>query len=73
MIKCKVCKLMFKKTEVLHQITHKMIMKMKAHWDKRGMFQLDHLNRFKDPMRTTTVCDLCYMIIIAEHELINTE
>lgn len=51
----------------------KMISELRLHYNKRGIFKFDNFTRFKDTKRTCKVCELCYEIIIAEHELIRTE
>ena len=54
-------------------VTMRMLSKLRSHYNKRGIFKFDHFTRFKDTRRTCKVCELCYQIVIAEHELIKTE
>lgn len=69
----KLCKWAFKPEEMQKIVTMKMLSKLRSHYNKRGIFKFDHFTRFKDTKRTWKVCDLCYRIVIAEHELIRTE
>lgn len=69
----KLCKCAFKPEEMQKIVTMKMLSKLRSHYNKRGIFKFDHFTRFKDTKRTWKVCDLCYRIVIAEHELIRTE
>ena len=69
----KLWKCAFKPEEMQKIVTMKMLSKLRSHYNKRGIFKFDHFTRFKDTKRTWKVCDLCYRIVIAEHELIRTE
>ena len=43
-----------------------MITEMRNHFNKRGIFDFDHLLTFSESNQSCRVCDLCYMLIIAE-------
>ena len=73
LVYCKFCKIAFLKNEVWRIVTMKMISELRGHYNKRGIFKFDHFTRFKDTKRTCKVCELWYMIVIAEHELMKTE
>ena len=69
----KLCKIAFLKNEVSRIVTMKMISELRGHYNKRGIFKFDHFTKFKDTKRSCKVWELCYMIVIAEHELMKTE
>lgn len=73
LVYCKLCKVAFLKNQVSKIVTMKMISELRGHYNKRGIFKFDHFTKFKDTKRTCKVCELCYMIVIAEHELMKTE
>ncbi|CAI2379679.1 unnamed protein product [Moneuplotes crassus] len=73
LVYCKLCKVAFMKNEVSKIVTMKMISELRGHYNKRGIFKFDHFTKFKDTKRTCKVCELCYMIVIAEHELMKIE
>ena len=73
LVYCKFCKIAFLKNEVWRIVTMKMISELRGHYNKRGIFKFDHFTKFKDTKRTWKVCELWYMIVIAEHELMKTE
>lgn len=54
-------------------VTCKMLWELKSHLCKRGVFKFDYLEMFKESMSTCKVCDICYMLIVAEQELIEIE
>ncbi|CAI2373869.1 unnamed protein product [Moneuplotes crassus] len=69
---CKLCKCAFQPFQIKKIVTMKMLSVLRSHYNKRGIFKFDHFTKFKDTKRTCKVCDLCYQIIIAEHDLIHT-
>lgn len=50
-----------------------MMYELKTHLYKRGIFKFDHLEMYKDSIETCKVCNFCYMLVVAEHELIEIE
>ena len=50
-----------------------MLFLLKQHLNKRGIFKFEYLERFKDQQLSCKVCDLWYLLVIAEHELIEVE
>jgi hypothetical protein len=69
----KLWKIAFLKKDVSKIVTMKMISELRGHYNKRGIFKFDHFTKFKDTKRTWKVWELCYMIVLAEHELMKTE
>lgn len=51
----------------------KMLYELKTHLNKRGIFNFEYLERFKEARMSCKVCDICYMLVDAEHELIEIE
>ena len=51
----------------------KMLFELKQHLDKRGIFKFEHLEMFKGHSLSCKLCDICYMLVVAEHELMEME
>ncbi len=70
------CRQHFEKPEMKRVATHKMLLDLKQHFNKRGIFLIEKINQHvinelnanqtKWKANTFKVCDLCYFIIIAE-------
>ena len=75
LVTCKLCRISFMKNEVNKIVTMKMISELKSHYTKnsKSFIKFDHFTKLKDTKRTWKVWELCYMIIIAEHDLMKTE
>ena len=56
-------------------VTDSMLGKLISHLRKRGVFTFEHsiLSNTKSLESSSLVCDLCYMLIVAENELIALE
>jgi hypothetical protein len=83
------CRLSYKKSEVTKIVTFKMLYELKTHLYKRGIFEsqsifefkyldvsflvFDGLQKFSESTQSCKVCDICYMLVVAEHELIEVE
>lgn len=70
---CKLCNLIFKKDEASKTLTYKLLWEFSQHLKKRGedyysLFEVSHSST-----RPCRVCDLCYMVVVSEHELIELE
>lgn len=70
---CKLCNLIFKKDEASKTLTYKLLWEFSQHLKKRGeeyhaQFDISHSST-----RPCRVCDLCYMVVVSEHELIELE
>ncbi len=50
-----------------------MLHELKSHLNKRGIFKFDYVDKFTDSTQSCKVCDICYMLVVAEHELIEVE
>lgn len=50
-----------------------MLYELKSHLYKRGIFKFEHLEVYKDSIETCKVCNIWYMLVVAEHELIEIE
>ncbi|CDW79711.1 UNKNOWN [Stylonychia lemnae] len=80
---CILCKEHYEKCEMKRVITHKMIIDLKNHLNKRGIFLLEqinpqilndlNINHQKWKTNTCKVCDICYLIVVAEQDLQNVE
>ena len=51
----------------------KMLFELKQHLNKRGIFKFEHLEMFWGHQLSCKLCDICYMLVVAEHELIDIE
>jgi len=72
-VQCQLCRLCYKNSEVTKIVTYKMLHELKAHLNKRGIFQFDYVDKFTESTQSCKVCDICYMLVVAEHELIEVE
>lgn len=72
-LKCELCHVVKKKQQVSKVITMKMLYELKSHLQKRGIFSFDYLDRFKDSTDSCKICDVCYLMVVAERELIEIE
>lgn len=69
---CKLCGLIFKKDEASKTLTYKLLWEFARHLKKRGG-ELTNLDLNHSSTRPCRVCDLCYMVVVSEHELIELE
>lgn len=69
---CKLCGLIFKKDEASKTLTYKLLWELSQHLKKRGR-QLNDIEVSHSSTRPCRVCDLCYMVVVSEHELIELE
>ena len=54
-------------------VTLKMLYELKTHLNKRGIFKFEYLDKYSESSQSCKVCDICYMLVVAEHELIEIE
>ena len=71
--RCKMWRIKYSQDQINKLITTKMMYELKTHLYKRGIFKFDHLEMYKDSIETCKVCNFCYMLVVAEHELIEIE
>ena len=69
---CKLCGLIFKKDEASKTLTYKLLWEFARHLKKRGG-EMKILDLNHSSTRPCRVCDLCYMVVVSEHELIELE
>lgn len=69
---CKLCGDIFKKDEASKTLTYKLLWELVQHLKKRGR-QLKDIEVSHSSTRPCRVCDLCYMVVVSEHELIELE
>ena len=69
---CKLCGLLFKKDEASKTLTYKLLWEFCKHLKKRGQ-SLNDIDFNHSSTRPCRVCDLCYMAVVSEHELIELE
>lgn len=50
-----------------------MLWELKQHLNKWGIFKFEHLEMFEGHQLTCKLCDICYMLVVAEHELMEIE
>lgn len=50
-----------------------MLFELKQHLNKWGIFRFEHLDMFRGHQLSCKLCDICYMLVVAEHELIDIE
>ena len=67
------CRLSYKKSEVTKIVTFKMLFELRTHLIKRGNFNFEYLEKLQESTQSCKVCDICYMLVVAEHELIEVE
>jgi hypothetical protein len=71
---CTMCKISFTKEDMTKTVTKKLILDLKTHINKRGIFWMKAFNPafFTSCSKNDDyypVCDICYNIIMAESEL----
>lgn len=71
--RCEMCRIEYKKSEITKFVTKKSLFELKSHLSKRGVFNFDYLDTFKESNGSCKICDTCYLIIVAEQELIEIE
>ena len=73
---CKLCKINFRRDQLRRLVTDSMILRLISHLRKRGVFTFEFSqlsNNNTQTEATSLVCDLCYMLIVAENDLIRIE
>lgn len=69
---CKLCGLIFKKDDASKTLTYKLLWELLQHLKKRNL-KLQGITISHNSTRPCRVCDLCYMLVVSEHELIEVE
>ena len=69
---CKLCGLLFKKDDASKILTYKLLWEFCKHLKKRGL-TLKDIDFNHSSTRPCRVCDLCYMAVVSEHELVDLE
>ena len=72
-ISCTLCRNKFKRADVEKQLPYKMLSDMAYHQRKRGLNALFMNVKNRAPeaaMHNCRVCNLCYQLIVREHQLI---
>lgn len=72
---CKLCGLAFKKEDACKILTNKLIWELVQHMKKRGktLNNISISSSFTKSNTPAKVCNLCYMLVVGEHELIEVE
>ncbi len=71
-VNCRLCGVSFRKDSVKKILTNKLLFELVEHIKKRGK----HVPDLRIPENNTIyckVCNLCYSLVVAEHNLINIE
>ena len=71
-IYCKLCGLIFKKDDASKILTYKLLWEFCQHSRTRGV-NLKDIDFTHNSTRPCRVCNLCYKVVVAEHELIELE
>ncbi|CAD8042870.1 unnamed protein product [Paramecium primaurelia] len=69
---CKLCGIIFKKDDASKTLTYKLLWELVQHLKKRNK-QLTNIKVSHLSTRPCRVCDVCYMLIVGEHELVEIE
>ncbi|KAM3136909.1 hypothetical protein pb186bvf_010994 [Paramecium bursaria] len=69
---CKLCGIIFKKDDASKTLTYKLLWELVQHLKKRNK-QLKDIKVSHLSTRPCRVCDVCYMLIVGEHELVEIE
>jgi hypothetical protein len=69
-VSCKLCGQKFKKDDAAKTLTYKLLWELVQHLKKRE-FPLNGIKVSHRSTRPCRVCDLCYMLAVSEHELID--
>ncbi|EGR33878.1 hypothetical protein IMG5_033670 [Ichthyophthirius multifiliis] len=69
---CKLCGIIFKKDDVSKVLTYKLLWELVQHLKKRNL-PLKNIKVSHSSTRPCRVCNLCYMLVVGEHELIEIE
>ena len=76
-VECKLCLLQFQAVEISHTLPYKMLLGFKRHTEKsrRNILQLNHIRPIAVDFQNhwVRVCNDCYMLVLTEHELMETE
>ena len=74
---CKLCSIKFKKDEASKVLTYKLLWELVQHLKKRNIQEkypyLKNIKVSHNSTRPCRVCNLCYMLVVGEHELIEIE
>ena len=69
---CKLCGLIFKSEDASKVLTYKLLWELVKHIQKRGE-TIPGVKVSHSSTRPARVCNLCYMLVVGEHELIEIE
>ncbi|KRX07210.1 hypothetical protein PPERSA_00367 [Pseudocohnilembus persalinus] len=69
---CKLCGIKFKKDDASKVLTYKLLWELVQHLKKRNIY-LKGIKVSHKTTRPCRVCNLCYMLVVGEHELIEIE
>ncbi|KAL4506485.1 hypothetical protein ABPG72_000056 [Tetrahymena utriculariae] len=69
---CKLCGILFKKDDASKVLTYKLLWELVQHLKKRNI-PLNNIKVSHSSTRPCRVCNLCYMLVVGEHELIEIE
>lgn len=69
---CKLCGMIFKKDDASRTLTYKLMWELVQHLKKRGIHLSDIVVKHQST-KPCRICDLCYMLVVSEHELIDVE
>lgn len=74
---CKLCGIKFKKDDASKVLTYKLLWELVQHLKKRNIYSkypyLKNIKVSHNSTRPCRVCNLCYMLVVGEHELIEIE
>lgn len=69
---CKLCGLIFTSEDASKVLTYKLLWELVKHIQKRGV-SLPNIKVSHSSTRPARVCNLCFMLVVGEHELIEIE
>jgi hypothetical protein len=69
---CKLCGIIFKKDDASKVLTYKLLWELVQHLKKRNKY-LTNIKVSHSSTRPCRVCDVCYMLVVGEHELVEIE
>ena len=72
-VRCELCRDNFSQSDINKIVSMGMLFTLKQHLHKRGIFKFEYLERFRGYQLSCKVCDICYALVVAEHELIEIE
>jgi hypothetical protein len=72
-VQCQLCRIYFRKSDITKIVSMNMLFSLKQHLNKRGIFKFEYLERFRGQQLSWKVCDLWYLLVVAEDELREVE